>query len=49
LIEFFGLGGKRNQTGQLLNRINSISESNKKYGAALKRGKQLLENAGYTF
>ncbi|NER16780.1 DUF6443 domain-containing protein [Spongiivirga citrea] len=49
LIEYFGLGGKRGQTGQLLNRINSISEKNKKYGAALKKGKKLLETAGFTF
>ncbi|MGX1929366.1 DUF6443 domain-containing protein [Flagellimonas sp. 2504JD4-2] len=49
LIEYFGLGGKRGQTGQLLNRINSISENNKRYGAALKKGKQLLEAAGFTF
>lgn len=49
LIEYFGLGGKRGQTGQLLNRINSISENNKMYGEALKKGKQLLEKAGFNF
>ncbi len=49
LIEFFGLGGKKGQTGQLLNRINSIAEKNKKYAESIKRGKELLEAAGLSF
>lgn len=49
LIEYYGLGGKAGQTGQLMNRINSISTKNPFYAESLKLGKQLLENAGIKF
>ncbi|WP_062061775.1 RHS repeat-associated core domain-containing protein [Aquimarina longa] len=42
LIEFFDLGGKKGQTGQLLNRINSIAEKNKKYTEALKKRERIV-------
>jgi RHS repeat-associated protein len=44
LIEHHGLG--RNG-GTLLNRINAISKSNPEYAEAIKKGTQLLHNAGY--
>lgn len=46
LIEIYKLGGKEGQTGQLLNKINSIAKTNPKYAAALKRGCELLETVG---
>ena len=46
LIEIYKLGGKEGQTGQLLNKINSIAKTNPKYAAALKRGYELLETVG---
>ncbi len=49
LIEYFGLGGKKGQTGQLLNRINSIAKKNKVYAESIKKGKELLEAAGFAF
>ncbi len=49
LIEYFGLGGKKGQAGQLLNRINSIAEKNEVYAKSIKRGKELLETAGFVF
>lgn len=47
LIEFYGLGGKAGQTGQLINRINSISDSRPFYKESLKQGFELLEKAGF--
>ena len=44
LIEFYGLN---KNGGTLLNKINSISTRNKKYSAALRRGRELLRQAGY--
>jgi hypothetical protein len=44
LIEFYGLG---KNGGTLLNRINSIAESNPVYAESLKRGAELLRQAGY--
>lgn len=49
LIEYYGLGGKVGQTGQLLNRINSISDSRNVYKQSLKQGLKLLEQAGFKF
>ncbi|UOY06000.1 DUF6443 domain-containing protein [Muricauda sp. SCSIO 64092] len=46
LIEIYKLGGKSGQTGQLLNKINSIAKTNPKYAAALKRGYELLSTIG---
>ena len=46
LIEMYQLGGKSGQTGQLLNRINSISKTNPGYGQALQRGAELLIEIG---
>lgn len=46
LIEMYKLGGKPNQTGQLLNKINSISKSNPGYGQSLERGMELLKQVG---
>jgi filamentous hemagglutinin len=44
LIEHHGLG---KNGGTLLNKINSIAETNPAYGAALERGAELLQGAGY--
>tara|TARA_Y100000815_G_C13309373_1_gene487806 strand:- start:817 stop:1548 length:732 start_codon:yes stop_codon:yes gene_type:complete len=44
LIEMYKLGGKQGQTGQLLNKINSIAKTNPAYGEALKRGVELLKD-----
>jgi filamentous hemagglutinin len=44
LIEHHGLA--RNG-GTLINRINSIAESNPIYGESLRRGQELLRQAGY--
>jgi hypothetical protein len=44
LIEIHGL---QKNGGTLLNRINSIARTNPKYADMLRRGKQLLESAGY--
>lgn len=44
LIEIHGLG---KNGGTLMNRINSIARTNPKYAAALRRGLELLESAGY--
>ncbi|AHK47396.1 YD repeat containing protein (plasmid) [Ensifer adhaerens OV14] len=44
LIEHFG---KVKDGGSLLNKINSISPSNPIYNGALRRGAELLRNAGY--
>lgn len=41
LIEYNGLG---KNTGTLLNKINSIAQSNPVYSASLKRGMSLLKN-----
>lgn len=49
LIEYYGLGGKADQTGQLLNRINSISKGRDTYKQSLKQGLKLLEQAGFKF
>jgi len=49
LIEYLGLGGKKGQTGALLNRINSIAEKKPIYAEQLRRGKKLLEAAGIKF
>lgn len=46
LIEMYKLGGKQGQTGQLLNKINSIAKNNPVYGEALKRGAEIIKNAG---
>ncbi|WP_422861152.1 DUF6443 domain-containing protein [Flagellimonas sp. W118] len=46
LIEIYKLGGKPGQTGQLLNKINSIAKTNPKYAAAVKRGYELLKTVG---
>jgi filamentous hemagglutinin len=47
LIEYYGLGGKAGQTGELLNKINSIARSNPIYAQSLKRGIEILHNLGY--
>lgn len=47
LIEHYGLGGKAGQTGQLLNKINSIARTNPKYEAAVTFGRIFLERIGY--
>ena len=44
LIEIHGLG---KDGGTLLNKINSIAESNPKYSEALERGYELLKSIGY--
>jgi hypothetical protein len=44
LIEFHGLG---KEGGTLLNKINSIAKTNPTYADQLKRGAELLKNAGY--
>lgn len=44
LIEMYKLGGKSGQTGQLLNKINSISAKNPAYGQSLQRGMELLKD-----
>jgi len=44
LIEIYELG---KDGGTLLNKINSIAKRNKEYGAALRRGLELLESIGY--
>jgi filamentous hemagglutinin len=44
LIELHGLG---KNGGTLINRINSIAQKNSRYGAALKRGTELLRTLGY--
>jgi hypothetical protein len=44
LIEIHGL---QKNGGTLLNRINSIARTNPKYADMLRRGKELLESAGY--
>ncbi len=49
LIEYYGLGGKAGQSGQLLNRINSISSSREIYKNSLKEGLELLQQAGFKF
>ncbi|HEV2953574.1 MAG TPA: GIY-YIG nuclease family protein, partial [Candidatus Dormibacteraeota bacterium] len=46
LITRFGLGGKLGQTGQLLNKINSIKKG-PLTGSALQCGQALLSAAGY--
>ena len=46
LIEMYKLGGKEGQTGQLLNKINSISKNNPGYAQALERGIELLKSVG---
>jgi hypothetical protein len=47
LIEMYKLGGKEGQTGQLLNKINSIAQSNPAYAQALVRGAELLKSVGF--
>lgn len=49
LIEYYGLGGRPGQTGQLRNRINSISRSNSLYQIAVPRGRMILRNIGYRY
>jgi hypothetical protein len=44
LIEIHGL---QKNGGTLLNRINSIARTNPKYADMLRRGRELLESAGY--
>ncbi|MBV8226260.1 MAG: hypothetical protein JO232_13840 [Verrucomicrobia bacterium] len=44
LIETYGLG---KNGGTLLNKINSISPNNPAYVDALKRGLEILRQAGY--
>jgi hypothetical protein len=44
LIEFYGLG---KNGGTLLNKINSIAESDSAYAASLARGQQLLKQSNY--
>jgi filamentous hemagglutinin len=44
LIEYHGLG---KNSGTLINKINSIAKSNPVYSESLKRGAQLLHDAGY--
>ena len=44
LIEYYGLG--KNQ-GTLLNKINSIAPSNPKYADMLRRGNEILQQAGF--
>lgn len=44
LIEIYGL---QKNGGTLLNRINSIARTNPKYADMLRRGRELLESAGY--
>jgi RHS repeat-associated protein len=44
LIEFHGLG---KNSGTLINKINSISQSNPIYADALRRGTDLLKRSGY--
>ena len=46
LIEMYKLGGKSGQTGQLLNKINSISSKNPAYKESLERGIELLKTVG---
>jgi RHS repeat-associated protein len=48
LIERYGLGGVPWQTGQLLNKINSLARINPKYGPAIEAGKIVLQRIGYT-
>ena len=43
MIEKFGLG----KGGTLLNKINSIAKDNPVYAESLKRGMELLKQAGY--
>jgi hypothetical protein len=47
LIELYKLGGKEGQTGQLLNKINSIAKSNPAYAEALTKGAELLKTVGF--
>lgn len=49
LIEYYGLEGKAGQTGQLLNRINSISDARYIYKQSLKQGLKLLKQVGFKF
>jgi RHS repeat-associated protein len=44
LIDYYGLGKNK---GTLLNKINSIAETNPIYADSLRRGNDLLEEAGY--
>lgn len=44
LIETFGLG---KNGGSLLNKINSIAETNPIYGSSVQRGEQLLQSIGH--
>lgn len=40
-------GGAKSSGGSLINLINSISKTNPEYAEQLKRGLELLRNAGY--
>lgn len=45
LIEYYGLG---KNGGTLMNKINSISETNPKYAESIRRGYEILKQAGYS-
>jgi filamentous hemagglutinin len=46
LINYYGLGKNH---GTLLNKINSIAESNPIFAQSLRRGEQVLSQVGYPF